>query len=127
MVNDIKNVAIYENSLGVHLGINDITPWQPGQSGNPAGKPKGTRNRSTIVRRWLEAKGKLEGLNVADELVLALIEKASQGDVNAFKELFDSGYGKLTEKTQLSGDPDGNNPVFEFVVRHVAAPKIEDK
>lgn len=109
------------------MNDHNLTPVKPGQVLNPNGRPKGSRNRSTIVRHWLEAKGKLEGLDVADELVLALIEKASQGDVNAFKELFDSGYGKLTDKTQLSGDPDGNNPVFEFVVRHVAAQKLEEK
>ncbi|MFY7938536.1 MAG: DUF5681 domain-containing protein, partial [Flavobacterium sp.] len=28
--------------------------WQKGESGNPAGKPKGAKNRSTIARQWLE-------------------------------------------------------------------------
>ncbi len=76
-------------------------PWVKGQSGNPAGKAKGTRNRSTIIREWLETKatdGK-EG-DVADQLVRALIIKASEGDVMAFRELFDSGYGKNTDKVQ---------------------------
>jgi hypothetical protein len=31
----------------------NLTPWQAGQSGNPAGKPKGSLNRSTILKRYL--------------------------------------------------------------------------
>jgi Family of unknown function (DUF5681) len=26
-------------------GIRDLIPWKPGQSGNPAGRPKGSRNK----------------------------------------------------------------------------------
>ena len=31
------------------------TQFIKGKIGNPNGRPKGTRNRSTIVREWLEA------------------------------------------------------------------------
>ena len=27
-----------------------MAPWRPGESGNPAGRPRGSRNRATIVR-----------------------------------------------------------------------------
>lgn len=37
-------------------------------------------------------------------MVLALIGNALKGDVSAFKELMDSGYGKLTDKVEHSGD-----------------------
>lgn len=80
---------------------NLCAPWMKGQSGNPKGKPTGTRNRSTIVREWLEAKA-TDGQSgqVADQLVRALIQKAANGDVAAFRELFDSAFGKLTDKTE---------------------------
>lgn len=32
-----------ENTPAKHRGL--AAPWQPGQSGNPAGKPKGSRNK----------------------------------------------------------------------------------
>jgi hypothetical protein len=32
-------------------------PWQPGQSGNPAGRPKGTKNKKTILREQIEQFG----------------------------------------------------------------------
>ena len=32
----------------------NLIPFQKGESGNPNGRPKGSRNRATIVRQWLE-------------------------------------------------------------------------
>ena len=106
----------------------NLKPWKKGQSGNPAGKPKGSRNRSTIIRELLEAKA-TDGKDgqVADQLVRAMILKASEGDVRAFSELFDSAYGKNTDKVQTEvsytqmgsvtiESPDGNIKPLEFDV-----------
>lgn len=87
---------------------NIIPPKKGEPSRNPNGRPKGVRNRSTIVRYWLEAikeaknpiTGQLEQLPIQDQIVLALIGKALKGDVAAFKELMDSGHGKITEKIE---------------------------
>ena len=59
-------------------------PWKKGQSGNPNGRPKGVKNRSTIARKWLEAKemfrnpitGEDELLTQEDIATLAQILKA---------------------------------------------------
>jgi hypothetical protein len=75
--------------------------WQKGESGNPAGKPKGAKNRSTIAKYWLEVNQKLknpltgteETMSQEDLMTLALIKKAREGDVAAYKALMDSGYG----------------------------------
>lgn len=90
-------------------GIANLKPFPKGVSGNPNGRPKGIRNRSTIVREALEAKIRGEDGNeieVVDALVVAQVAKAMTGDTPAFKELMDSGYGKLTDKQEISG-PDG--------------------
>jgi hypothetical protein len=80
----------------------DITPrWEKGESGNPNGRPKGSRNRSTIAKHWLEVNQSLknpltgveETMSQEDLMTLALIKKAREGDVNAYKALMDSGYG----------------------------------
>ncbi len=34
---------------------NKLQQWEKGKSGNPGGRPKGSKNRSTIVRKWLNA------------------------------------------------------------------------
>jgi hypothetical protein len=75
--------------------------WTKGESGNPAGRPKGAKNRSTIARRWLEVNqslknpltGEQETMSQEDLMTLALIKKAREGDVTAYKALMDSGYG----------------------------------
>ena len=80
----------------------DIEPrWEKGESGNPAGRPKGSRNRSTIAKHWLDVNQSLknpltgieETMSQEDLMTLALIKKAREGDVNAYKALMDSGYG----------------------------------
>jgi hypothetical protein len=55
-------------------------PWQfqPGQSGNPAGKPKGTRNKTTLAVQEL-----LDG--EAEALTRRAIEMALAGDITALR------------------------------------------
>jgi hypothetical protein len=75
--------------------------WKKGESGNPGGRPKGAKNRSTIARHWLEVNqslknpitGDSETMSQEDLMTLALIKKAREGDVTAYKALMDSGYG----------------------------------
>lgn len=83
-------------------GKGQIEPrWQKGESGNPNGRPKGSLNRSTIARKWLEVNqslknpltGESETMSQEDLMTLALIKKAREGDVSAYKALMDSGYG----------------------------------
>jgi hypothetical protein len=50
--------------------------FQKGQSGNPAGKPKGMRNRATLMAEKLMQ-------DDAEQVVRAVVEKAKQGDMTA--------------------------------------------
>jgi len=100
-------------------GYKDIQPkWEKGESGNPNGRPKGSKNRSTIARYWLEVNqnlknpltGENETMSQEDLMTLALIKKAREGDVNAYKALMDSGYGapvQQVEQTQTNIDLSG--------------------
>jgi len=73
---------------------------------NTAGRPKGSRNRATIVREALEAIMAGSDQMVVDAITAAAIAKAMTGDIPAFNSLLDSGYGKLTDKQVIAGDPD---------------------
>jgi len=42
------------NNSGLTVGNDNLKPWQPGQSGNPAGRPKDSRNLKSIIRDILE-------------------------------------------------------------------------
>lgn len=56
--------------------------WQKGESGNPAGKPRGTRHKVTMAVEAL-----LDG--EADALTRKAIEKAKEGDVTALRLCLD--------------------------------------
>ena len=58
------------------------TRFKPGQSGNPAGKPRGAKNRTTVMAQAL-----LEG--EAEILVRKLIDLAKGGDIQALKVCVD--------------------------------------
>ena len=90
----------------------DLIPFNKGESGNPNGRPKGSRNRSTIVKELLEfassqknvLTGEQETLTQEQAITLAMLLKAGKGDVNAYKALMDSCYGapKQTTDTNLN-------------------------
>lgn len=67
-----------ENAAGQQRG----RPFKPGQSGNPAGKPKGARHKATLAIEAL-----LEG--EAEELTRKAIEMAKGGDMQALRLCMD--------------------------------------
>ena len=108
MESKFNNIQKPRNIQGKTKGrVENLKPQKAGEpSHNPNGRPKGLRNRSTIVREWLEATesmknpitGQSEKLTQYDIITLALIQKARKGDVQAFKELMDSSFGKIPDK-----------------------------
>lgn len=83
--------------------------YEPGESGNPSGKPKGTKNRATILRQLIDVKTKLVNKETGEEIqlsyeykvMIALIDKALSGDVNAIKEVQDTLYGKIKDIVEI--------------------------
>lgn len=99
----------------------DGEKFKEGQSGNPSGRPKGSRNRSTVAREMLDliikdvdpltviGKGDVAEIaaalglseeetqliesNAEEFITLAMIAQAKAGDVAAYKALMDSAYG----------------------------------
>lgn len=88
----------------------DLIPFKKGQSGNPAGRPKGSKNRSTIIREMLDMMVQVKDDN-GDEvwqsneyrMVQAMVNKAiEKGDVAAFNALYDNLYGKLKDTVDMN-------------------------
>lgn len=88
------------------------TRWKPGQSGNPDGKPKGSKHLSTLIREigenvdWskttLKNKDQLKekyGNNGWKAIVYVAITKAMAGDPQAMKWLAENGFGKHLDIT----------------------------
>jgi hypothetical protein len=70
--------AVAENTAGMQRG----KPFEPGKSGNPAGKPKGTRNAATLALESL-----LDG--EAEALTRKAVELALTGDIAALRLCLD--------------------------------------
>ena len=79
----------------------NLKPWQPGQSGNPGGRPKGA------ARRAREAVG--NDPNTVYEVFRTILfdESEKTADrINVGKELLDRGWGKSSSHAPIEGgDP----------------------
>ena len=81
--------------------------WQPGQSGNPAGRPLGTRYISEILREKLleeTAEGKTNAELIAEALIGLSKDPKMRGFVPAIKELLDRTEGKVPDTHKIEGD-----------------------
>jgi len=90
--------------------IENLKPFEKGKSGNPTGRPKGSKNRSTIIREILSLMVQVKDHN-GDEvwqsneyrMVQAMVNKAiEKGDVAAFNALYDNLYGKLKDTVDMN-------------------------
>jgi hypothetical protein len=66
----------------------DEHKFRPGRSGNPKGRPKGSKNESTILRELLERKidvrsngGRARKVTVLEAMLLRFVEDALKGNV----------------------------------------------
>ncbi len=71
----------------------EATRWKPGQSGNPKGRPNGSRNAATMAKAALGRKvvatvnGTKRKMTVAEISYRRLADKAMAGDQKAFNYL----------------------------------------
>ena len=110
------------------------TRFRTGESGNPKGRPKGSKNRSTLFRYWLDQQkeitnpitGEAETLDFENEIILATIERARNGDLKAVEIVLDALYGKATQRTEVTGKDgtDFNKQPFEIVIQSTGVEPI---
>lgn len=96
---------------------NRDTQFQPGESGNPAGKPKGAVHLSTRIQNMMDdpefqvyLQHPTEGFvpfkgAPAEAIIRTALQKAAAGDKDAREWLAKYGYGT---KVELGGRVDGN-------------------
>jgi len=85
---------------------------EKGETTNPKGKPIGTKNRSTILKKWLKTKITVKHpetkkdmkVTLEDAIALGILREATKGNVAAFKEINDTMYGKIPDKQEISGN-----------------------
>ena len=89
----MREIKQHKNST---MGAKDIEPYKfkKGQTGNPNGRPKLIDLKEVIQSEVCD-----EGIK---QVIRALMAKAAKGDVRAIQELFDRGYGKATQHTDIT-------------------------
>lgn len=96
--------------------LKNLKSFKSGVSGNPNGKPKGTRNYSTLMdlaiesttinyvnkynRKHRKNKIEFEDVDIEQDIFIQLIDKARNGDMKAMQIFFDRVYGKPRQMPQ---------------------------
>ena len=95
--------------------------FKPGQSGNPAGRPKGSKNKKTLLQEKL--RGELEKANTikdAIEVFKVITEQAKAGD-GLQQKLF----VEITGMSKLFDDQNATNPIINITIGATEPPIIE--
>lgn len=85
--------------------------WKPGESGNPAGRPKGSKNLTTIVMETLRAKkyqvkdssGAIIEIDGTTAFAEAVLENAiKKKDRESLRMIWEHSDGKPTQRTEMT-------------------------
>jgi hypothetical protein len=93
--------------------LDNLVPYQPGQSGNPAGRPKLTPEEKA-VKKALKEMVKEYKEKLADALIdisPVLIAEALKGNITAIKEINDRVMGKPEQQTDITSGGEKINPI----------------
>lgn len=79
-------------------------PFKKGQSGNPAGRPVGARDRRTVIWEGLKRIAQKKNLtpeDIEEAIQVAGIEKALKGSFFHYQEVSNGLYGKITDNLDI--------------------------
>ena len=108
----IKNVENSENTEVQQKKRRGAPPeylFKPGQSGNPAGRPKGSKNFTTLFEKAVKEVAKKLELGedpdaVEVEIIKRGIKEALAGKYPFYRDIFDRIYGQPTKTIDLTGN-----------------------
>jgi Family of unknown function (DUF5681) len=99
--------------------MSDIIPakpingrYLPGQSGNPAGRPKGAKNKVTLMKLALEGELRTQLGPAMAEVLAVAITKAKQGNESMIKLLVD----KTIPTTKAQDDEANESPKINIQI-----------
>lgn len=99
------------NTVELQIPVNKPWQFQPGKSGNPAGKPKGARHFSTLFREAVIKVAEGQNDSDADLIVKKVIAKAKEGDLKAVDIIREEVDGLMPK-----GDNDSVGNTFNIMV-----------
>ena len=93
-----------------------------GHSGNPAGRPVGSKNKVNILKISLEESFREGNFEKIGEILNSVVEDALGGDKAARKLVWDA----CISKANLSEEKDGRDTAPQIVIRHMEVEKQGD-
>lgn len=85
--------------------------FEPGESGNPSGRPKGAKSLSTLLRKFLAqpvevptADGRKEKMEFQEAIVRKLLHQAAKGREKSISIIFDRTEGKAPQFIDVTSD-----------------------
>lgn len=92
--------------------LKNLKPYKPGQCGNPAGRKKGSKNISTILKMFLDQTADftdpMTGKKVKDtfrnQIGIQLLSQAARGDRKAIKDVLDRIEGTAIQRQEIDFD-----------------------
>lgn len=101
-------------------------PFEKGKSGNPSGRPVGSRDRRTVIRDALMRIGQKKDMSpeeVEEAIQVAGIEKALKGSFLHYAEVSNGLYGKITDKSEVEFKGKTLADLMTAAAKTPAAPK----
>lgn len=99
------------------------TQFQKGQSGNPRGRPKGSKNKSTLLREAMQTKADRMLSKEVPKVLAVVIAAAKSGDMSAAKMILDRA---VPVKKADDGDGDSGKQLVQITIQNLTSPH-EDK
>ncbi len=93
-----------------------------GQSGNPAGRPQGSKNKVNILKISLEEGFRDQNFEKIANILNSVVEDAINGDKQARKMIWDA----CVSKANLSEDKASTDNAPQIVIRHMEVEKQGD-
>lgn len=98
-----------ENAIAPKRGN---APWVKGQSGNPAGRPKGSKNAITLLRIMVEGELRAQMRGQMQRVLEKIINQALDGNEASQKLLYES----WVSKSRAGSDDDAPKEKVQIVI-----------
>lgn len=107
----------------------NLIPFEPGQSGNPSGRPLGARDRRTVIWEAMKKIAEHQGMlpeDVEVEMQVSALKKAIlKADFYMYQELSNGLYGKIVDNVDIKS---GGKSLADLVAHaHVSGSRKRTK
>lgn len=98
------------------------TQFQKGKSGNPGGRPKGSKNKATLLREAMQKKADVMLSKELPQVLRAVVTAAKAGDMSAAKMILDRTIP--TKRADDGNDTEGNKQI-QITIQNLTSPHVE--